>query len=61
MRMRQDKSLIVALSKGRMQEQSLALFAEAGIVVEEAELASRKLLVQTAAAHRLGGLPASGS
>ncbi len=48
MRMRQDKSLIVALSKGRMQEQSLALFAEAGIVVEEAELASRKLLVQTA-------------
>lgn len=48
MRTRQDKSLIVALSKGRMQEQSLALFAEAGIVVEEAELTSRKLLVQTA-------------
>jgi ATP phosphoribosyltransferase len=46
-RTRQDERLIVALSKGRMQEQSLALFAQAGIVVEEAELQSRKLLVET--------------
>ena len=37
--------LTIALSKGRMQEEALALFAQAGITVAPEELASRKLLV----------------
>ena len=40
--------LTIALAKGRMQDDALALFARAGIVVAEAELKSRKLLVQSA-------------
>jgi ATP phosphoribosyltransferase len=40
--------LTIALAKGRMQDEALALFAQAGIVVAEAELKSRKLLVQSA-------------
>ncbi|MGH9844755.1 MAG: ATP phosphoribosyltransferase [Blastocatellia bacterium] len=39
--------LTIALSKGRMQEDALALFARAGIVVEESELNSRKLIIQS--------------
>jgi ATP phosphoribosyltransferase len=37
--------LTIALSKGRMQDDALALFARAGIVVEEGELRSRKLVI----------------
>ena len=37
--------LTIALAKGRLQEDALALFARAGIVVAEAELNSRKLAV----------------
>ncbi|HEX4950920.1 MAG TPA: ATP phosphoribosyltransferase [Blastocatellia bacterium] len=40
--------LTIALAKGRMQDDALALFARAGIVVAESELKSRKLLVQSA-------------
>ena len=40
--------LTIALAKGRMQEDALALFARAGIVVADSELKSRKLLVQSA-------------
>jgi ATP phosphoribosyltransferase len=40
--------LTIALAKGRMQDDALELFARAGIVVAEAELKSRKLLVQSA-------------
>ena len=40
--------LTIALAKGRMQEDALALFARAGIVVAAEELNSRKLLVQSA-------------
>lgn len=40
--------LTIALSKGRMQDDSLALFARAGIVVEESELNSRKLIIHSA-------------
>lgn len=39
--------LTIALAKGRMQDDALELFARAGIVVAEAELKSRKLLVQS--------------
>lgn len=37
--------LTIALAKGRLQEDALALFAKAGIVVAEEELNSRKLAV----------------
>ena len=40
--------LTIALAKGRMQVDALALFARAGIVVAAEELLSRKLLVQSA-------------
>ena len=40
--------LTIALAKGRMQDDALELFARAGIVVAEAELKSRKLLVESA-------------
>ena len=40
-------SLTIALSKGRMQEQSLELFARAGIMVDEEELNSRRLLIRS--------------
>jgi ATP phosphoribosyltransferase len=40
----QDK-LTIALAKGRMQEDALALFAKAGIIVAESELSSRRLIV----------------
>jgi ATP phosphoribosyltransferase len=43
--------LTIALAKGRMQDDALELFARAGIVVAEAELKSRKLLVQSADGH----------
>jgi ATP phosphoribosyltransferase len=39
--------LTIALSKGRMQDDALALFARAGIVVEESELRSRKLVIHS--------------
>lgn len=39
--------LTIALAKGRMQDDALELFACAGIVVAEAELKSRKLLVES--------------
>ncbi|MFN0087247.1 MAG: ATP phosphoribosyltransferase [Blastocatellia bacterium] len=42
-----SNKLTIALSKGRMQEESLALFARAGIVVEESELNSRKLIIDS--------------
>ncbi|MFZ4986102.1 MAG: ATP phosphoribosyltransferase [Blastocatellia bacterium] len=42
-----DDSLTIALSKGRMQEQSLALFARAGIHVDEDERNSRRLLLRS--------------
>lgn len=41
-------TLTIALSKGRMQEDALTLFARAGIVVEESELNSRKLIIHSA-------------
>jgi ATP phosphoribosyltransferase len=37
--------LTIALSKGRLQDETIALFARAGIIVDESELNSRKLLV----------------
>lgn len=40
--------LTIALAKGRMQDEALELFGRAGIVVAEAELKSRKLLVESA-------------
>lgn len=45
--MRNDASLTIALAKGRMQDESLALFARAGITVEAEALASRRLLVSS--------------
>jgi ATP phosphoribosyltransferase len=39
--------LTIALSKGRMQDGALALFARAGAIVPECELNSRKLVVST--------------
>src|SRR5215510_1622410 len=39
--------LTIALSKGRMQDDALALFARAGHLVAENELNSRKLVVST--------------
>ncbi len=47
MRINKDETLTIALSKGRMQEQSLELFARAGILVDEEELHSRKLLLRS--------------
>ncbi len=40
--------LTIALAKGRIQDETLALFARAGIVVAEEELNSRKLAVISA-------------
>ncbi len=40
-------NLTIAVSKGRLQDQSLAIFARAGIIVDQAELNSRKLLVKS--------------
>lgn len=40
--------LTIALSKGRMQDDALALFARAGIVVDDDALHSRRLLVSSA-------------
>jgi ATP phosphoribosyltransferase len=42
-----NNHLTIALSKGRMQDDALALFARAGIVVTESELNSRKLIVNS--------------
>ena len=39
--------LIIALSKGRMQDDALELFARAGIFVNESELNSRKLIIDS--------------
>lgn len=39
--------LTIALSKGRMQDDTLALFARAGHLVAESELNSRKLVIST--------------
>jgi ATP phosphoribosyltransferase len=39
--------LTIALSKGRLQDDALALFARAGIVVEDEALRSRRLLVNS--------------
>lgn len=43
-----NNQLTIALSKGRMQDDALAMFARAGIVVEESELKSRKLIIHSA-------------
>jgi ATP phosphoribosyltransferase len=43
-----NNQLTIALSKGRMQDDALELFARAGIVVEESELKSRKLIIHSA-------------
>ena len=40
--------LTIAISKGRLQDQTLALFAGAGIAAEEEALSSRRLLVKAA-------------
>lgn len=40
--------LTIALSKGRMQDDALALFARAGIIVADSELNSRKLIITSA-------------
>ena len=40
--------LTIAISKGRLQDETLALFARAGIAAEEGALSSRRLLVETA-------------
>ncbi|MFN7623700.1 MAG: hypothetical protein ACK5RS_11180 [Acidobacteriota bacterium] len=45
------ETLTIALSKGRMQEQSLELFARAGIHVNEDERNSRKLLLTSGDGH----------
>jgi ATP phosphoribosyltransferase len=39
--------LIIALSKGRIQDDAFALFTRAGVLVSESELKSRKLLVNS--------------
>ncbi len=39
--------LTIALAKGRMQEDALALFARAGILVDESELQSRRLVIHS--------------
>ena len=40
-----NNQLTIALAKGRMQDDALALFAKAGIVVAESELNSRRLIL----------------
>lgn len=42
-----NHKLTIALSKGRLQSDALALFARAGIIAAESELNSRKLLVNS--------------
>jgi ATP phosphoribosyltransferase len=44
---RNHDRLTIALSKGRLQDEALALFARAGIIVAESELSSRKLLINS--------------
>jgi ATP phosphoribosyltransferase len=44
---RNHDRLTIALSKGRLQDDALALFARAGIIVAESELSSRKLLLNS--------------
>lgn len=39
--------MTIALSKGRLQEEALKLFARVGIIVAEKELSSRKLLLDS--------------
>lgn len=46
--MSNNQPLKIALSKGRMQDDTLTLFARAGIVVAESELNSRKLIINSA-------------
>jgi ATP phosphoribosyltransferase len=46
-----NRRLTIALSKGRLQDETLALFTRAGIIVDPAELNSRKLLVNSNAGH----------
>lgn len=43
----QTNQLTIALAKGRMQEDALALFAKAGIIVDESELKSRRLVIHS--------------
>ncbi|MFN0111554.1 MAG: ATP phosphoribosyltransferase [Blastocatellia bacterium] len=43
-----NNQLTIALSKGRMQDDALKMFARAGIIVEESELKSRKLIIHSA-------------
>ena len=43
----QTQQLTIALAKGRMQEDALALFAKAGIIVDESELKSRRLVIHS--------------
>jgi ATP phosphoribosyltransferase len=43
----QSGQLTIALAKGRMQEDALALFAKAGIIVDESELKSRRLVIHS--------------
>jgi len=40
-----NNQLTIALAKGRMQDDALALFAKAGIVVAESEINSRRLIL----------------
>jgi ATP phosphoribosyltransferase len=40
--------LTIAISKGRMQDDAMALFARAGVIVDECELNSRKLVIDSA-------------
>ncbi|MBO0799258.1 MAG: ATP phosphoribosyltransferase [Blastocatellia bacterium] len=44
---RNNEKLTIALSKGRLQEEALKLFARVGIIVAENELSSRKLLLDS--------------
>ncbi len=39
--------LTIAISKGRLQEETLALFERAGIVADENDLKSRRLQIKT--------------
>ena len=41
------EQLTIALAKGRMQDDALALFAQAGIRVDESELQSRRLVIHS--------------
>lgn len=43
-----NNGLTIALSKGRMQDDALEIFGRAGIVVDRADLQSRRLLINSA-------------